>query len=56
VRERLAHEGVAIDPTTGRADQDQRWTPEDWVAEAESTELPDLATGAQTITPLAANA
>jgi alkylated DNA nucleotide flippase Atl1 len=56
VRERLASEGVAIDATTGRADQDQRWTPEDWAAEAESTELPDLATGAQTITPLAANA
>jgi alkylated DNA nucleotide flippase Atl1 len=30
VRDKLASEGVTMDPATGRADQGQRWTPEDW--------------------------
>jgi alkylated DNA nucleotide flippase Atl1 len=30
VRDKLTSEGVEIDPRSGRADQTQRWTPEDW--------------------------
>ena len=40
MRDKLAGEGVTMDPATGGADQGQRWTPEDWanVDEARSSE------------------